>query len=99
MKILAKTKNNQTHFSQNPKWMKEKFTLCIETLHANDCGDQENVSTDGTRTLLMVVLFLSLFLFGFLVHYICAASMFTLKQIPKSAHPKNVHSITLKTVN
>ncbi|CRK98825.1 CLUMA_CG012024, isoform A [Clunio marinus] len=27
----------------NPKWMKEKFTLIIETLHANDMGDQENV--------------------------------------------------------
>lgn len=29
---------------QNPKWMKEKFMLTVETLHANDKGDSENVS-------------------------------------------------------
>jgi len=26
--------------------MKEKFSLTIETLHANDCGDSENVSSE-----------------------------------------------------
>lgn len=27
----------------NPKWMKEKFQLVVETLHVNDIGDSENV--------------------------------------------------------
>lgn len=27
----------------NPKWMKEKFTLIIETLHSDDIGEKENV--------------------------------------------------------
>lgn len=29
---------------KNPGYMKENFVICIETLHAGDVGDQENVS-------------------------------------------------------
>lgn len=29
---------------KNPGYMKENFVICIETLHAGDVGDQQNVS-------------------------------------------------------
>lgn len=30
--------------TQNPKFMKSNFMICIETMHVDDGGDQENVS-------------------------------------------------------
>lgn len=45
--------------------MKEKFTIIIETLHADDDGERENVSSRG-QTLLIVVFFF-FFSFAFLL--------------------------------
>lgn len=44
MKIVFKNVLSHHKKIQNPKWMKEKFMLTVETLHANDKGDSENVS-------------------------------------------------------
>lgn len=37
--------------------MKEKFVLIIETLHVDDSGDQENVSTEENFILIVVFFF------------------------------------------
>lgn len=44
--------------------MKEKFTIIIETLHADDDGERENVSS-REQTLLIVVFLFFFFCFPF----------------------------------
>lgn len=42
---------------QNPGYMKEKFKLVIETLHAPDLGLQENVSTGNAHVSFWFLFF------------------------------------------
>jgi hypothetical protein len=74
--------------SQNPKWMKEKFSLVIETLHADDNGERENVS--NRRRILLIVVFSFLFLLSF------CARFFYVNQNPNKNTQKTL--ITLETV-
>lgn len=48
--------------------MKEKFSIVVETLHANDDGERENVSS-WRRTLLIVVFFFLFLLLSFCARF------------------------------